>query len=162
MNPDGLNKWLTLVANVGVIAGLIFLGIEINQNTRATIASASEEITNQSLDYFALGMDNEVIARGLFKQATGRELDDFERDQLWRHQFYNFRVFQNVFMQYHRGFLEETEWNTYAVVLRSRLNNDPNARKMWEDTAGGWNPIFEAEVHSILARPIDKSVTGFN
>jgi len=162
MNPEGINKWLTLVANLGVVAGLIFLGIEIDQNTRATIASASEEITNQSLDYFALGMDNEVIARGLFKQATGRELDDFERDQLWRHQFYNFRVFQNVFMQYHRGFLEETEWNTYAVVLRSRLENDPNARKMWEDTAGGWNPNFEAEVNLILARAIDKSVTGFN
>ena len=57
MNADSMNKWLTLAANLGVVAGLVFLRIEINQNTRATIAAASEEVTNQSLDYFALGMD---------------------------------------------------------------------------------------------------------
>ena len=82
---------MTLGANIVVIVGLIFLGFEINQNTRA-IAAASEEVTNQSLDYFALGMDNQVIARALHKQAVGTELDGFERDQLWRHQYYNFRV----------------------------------------------------------------------
>lgn len=162
MNTETLNKWLTLAANLGVVAGLIFLAIEINQNTKATIAAASEEVTNQSLEYFSLGMDNEVIARALYKQATDQELNEFEQDQLWRHQFYNFRVFQNVYMQYRRGFLEESEWRTYAVVLRSRLETDPNARKMWSDTAGGWNPFFESEVNSILSERDGKTVTGFN
>ncbi len=162
MTTESLNKWLTLAANLGVVAGLVFLGIEINQNTKATIAAASEEVTNQSLDYFALGMDNEIIARALYKQATDQDLDEFERDQLWRHQFYNFRVFQNVYMQYRRGFLEQTEWDTYSVVLRSRIENDPNARKMWVDTTGGWNPYFEAEVNLILNDSNGKTVTGFN
>jgi hypothetical protein len=162
VTTEALNKWLTLAANLGVVAGLVFLAIEINQNTNATIAAASEEVTNQSLEYFALGMDNEVIARALYKQATAQDLDEFERDQLWRHQFYNFRVFQNVYMQYRRGFLEQMEWDTYAVVLRSRLENDPNAEKMWADTAGGWNPAFENEVNRILSGPNSESVTGFN
>jgi len=99
MNNERLNQWLTLGANLGVVAGLIFLGIEINQNTRASIAAASEEITIQSLSYFALGMDNQVIARALYKQLVGEQLDGFEQDQLSRHQYYNFRGFQNVFMQ---------------------------------------------------------------
>ncbi len=153
---------MTLGANIVVIVGLIFLGFEINQNTRATIAAASEEVTNQSLDYFALGMDNQVIARALHKQAVGTELDGFERDQLWRHQFYNFRVFQNVHMQYRRGFLEEEEWDTYRLVLASRLVNDPNARLMWSETAGGWNSYFESEVDSIMTEAPIKPVKGFN
>lgn len=32
MNLDSLNKWLTLLANLGVVAGIIFLAIEIRQN----------------------------------------------------------------------------------------------------------------------------------
>ena len=32
MNMDSVNKWLILVANIGVIAGIVFLGIEIDQN----------------------------------------------------------------------------------------------------------------------------------
>ena len=32
MNLDSLNKWLTLTANLGVIAGIIFLAIELRQN----------------------------------------------------------------------------------------------------------------------------------
>jgi hypothetical protein len=32
MDLDKLNKWLTLLANFGVVAGLIFLAIEIRQN----------------------------------------------------------------------------------------------------------------------------------
>ena len=162
MNADSMNKWLTLAANLGVVAGLVFLGIEINQNTRATIAAASEEVTNQSLDYFALGMDNQVIARALHKQASSIELDAFERDQLWRHQFYNFRVFQNVYMQYYRGFLEQEEWDTYRIVLGSRLLNDPNAKQMWNDTAGGWNPRFEREVNLVIEESVENTVKGFN
>ncbi len=162
MNNKKLNQWLTLGANLGVVAGLIFLGIEINQNTRATIAAASEEITNQSLSYFALGMDNQVIARALYKQSVGEELDGFEQDQLWRHQFYNFRGFQNVFLQYRRGYLEEEEWSTYRLVLASRLARDPNARRMWEGPAGGWNPYFQSEVDSIRKETVTKPLTGFN
>ena len=111
MDMDKLNRSLTLVANLGVLAGIIFLAVELNQNTRATIAAASEGITNQSLDYFALGMNNQVISRALPKQSSGLELDSFEQDQLWRHQFYNFRIFQHVYLQYRRGFYDETVWN---------------------------------------------------
>lgn len=37
MNTDKLNNWLTLWANVGVIAGLIFVALEIRTNTESNI-----------------------------------------------------------------------------------------------------------------------------
>ena len=33
---NALNKWLTLLANFGVVAGLIFLAIEVNHSSRLT------------------------------------------------------------------------------------------------------------------------------
>ena len=95
MDTEKANQWLMLVANLGVLAGLIFVAIELNQNTKATVASASEQITNQSLDYFALGMDNQVIALARYKQSIGDELSGFEQNQLMWHQFHNFRGFEN-------------------------------------------------------------------
>ena len=38
MSTDRVNRWLTLAANLGVIVGIIFLVIEINQSTVTTRA----------------------------------------------------------------------------------------------------------------------------
>lgn len=35
MSFDRLNDWLTLIANLGVIGGLVFVGLEVRQNTLA-------------------------------------------------------------------------------------------------------------------------------
>jgi len=34
MDTDRLNYWFTLSANIGVIAGLILVAVQINQNTQ--------------------------------------------------------------------------------------------------------------------------------
>ena len=37
---NALNKWLTLLANFGVVAGLIFLAIEVNHSSRLAEVAA--------------------------------------------------------------------------------------------------------------------------
>ena len=63
MNLEKLNQWLTLFANFGVLAGIIFLGFEISQNTRTMQAAAIQESTNIAREplYFLAG--NSDIAR---------------------------------------------------------------------------------------------------
>jgi hypothetical protein len=34
VNADKINKWLTLAANVAVVAGIFFLALELSQNSR--------------------------------------------------------------------------------------------------------------------------------
>jgi hypothetical protein len=146
---ERLNQWLNLLASLGVIAGLVFLAIEINQSTQVTIAAASQELTNQSLEYFSLGMDNQVISRAQHKQSVGEELDAFEQSQLWLHQYFNFRVFENAFLQYRRGFYDQSEWEKYRRIIYRRLSKDIFAKKMWEESDGDWTHEFAAEVNSI-------------
>ena len=45
MDRERLNRWLTLLANLGVLGGLVFVGLEIRQNTRQLRADASYSIT---------------------------------------------------------------------------------------------------------------------
>ena len=45
MDRERLNSWLTLFANLGVLGGLVFVGLEIRQNTSQLRADASYSIT---------------------------------------------------------------------------------------------------------------------
>lgn len=146
---DKLNQSLNLLASLGVIAGLIFLVIELRQNTQATIGSASEELTSQSLEYFSMGMDNQVISRAIYKQETGEELDGFEKSQLKKRQYFNFRVFENAYLQYRRGFYDDSEWNRYRRIILNRLSTDRFAAQMWKESEGDWTVEFAAEVDGI-------------
>ena len=56
MNTDNLNKWLTLVANVGVIAGIAFLAMEIRQSNQIAVA------TNEIAIRDSYGSSNELVA----------------------------------------------------------------------------------------------------
>lgn len=146
---ERLDRWLNVIANLGVVAGLVFLAVQINQNTRATIAAASESVTNQSLEFFSMGIDNQVLARALYKQSIGEDLSDFEQHQVWWHQYFNFRVFESAYLQYRRGFYEQAEWERYRRIIRNRLTEDPFAKQMWEESSGKWTSEFSEEVNGL-------------
>lgn len=40
MNVDQINRWLMLAANIGVIAGIVFLAVEIQQNNELMASQA--------------------------------------------------------------------------------------------------------------------------
>lgn len=46
MDTDRLTRWLTLLANIGVIAGIVVLAVEIQQSNRIAIASTEIEVRN--------------------------------------------------------------------------------------------------------------------
>jgi hypothetical protein len=149
MDADRTSKWLTLTANVGVIISLLFLAYEINQSTKATIAAASQGLTDQSILYFDAQLDHEAISQATYKQSQGDELSGYELHQLDLLQRLNFRVFENAFLQYRRGFYEEREWERYRRIIAGHMARNPIAVKMWETTKGAWTDEFTAEVESL-------------
>ena len=54
MDSDRLNRWFTLGANLGVIAGLIFLGLEIRH---AQMAMQSQAFQARALDAISWSLD---------------------------------------------------------------------------------------------------------
>ena len=88
MKPKKLNAWLTLIANFGVIAGLIFLGYEIRQNTVQLRAEAIYSI-NEAISMLNAGVYNDAVladikVRG---EADFSSLNPIEREQFIMYQF---------------------------------------------------------------------------
>lgn len=50
MEPDRLNRWLTLGANLAVLVGLVFLVIEIKQNNDMVMAQTRSAISYAIID----------------------------------------------------------------------------------------------------------------
>ena len=92
MNTQKLNAWLAIAANLGVILGIVFLVLEINQSTKATAAAASDSVMNGYLDLSLPIITDSKVARvfafGLFQPEA---LTDEEAVQfaMWLRQLVN-------------------------------------------------------------------------
>ena len=146
MNIDRLNSWLTLLGNVGIVVGIGFLVVEINQNTQATTTASRDAAVEHVLSFCEQGMDNQTIARARHKQTLGTALDSFEREQLWRYQYYNFKIFQNIYLQYEQGLFSEEEWAVYRSIIERVLRSDEIALEMWDQTPGDWTAAFKRDI----------------
>jgi len=151
MTVHAVNRWLALGANIGVLVGIAFLIVEINQNTQATNSAARDASVGHTLNFFEQGMDNLVIARATFKRKSGTELDGFERSQLRLYQYYNFRIFENIYIQHKQGLFSDQEWDRFRTIIKRVLNKNEIALDMWNDKQGDWTEEFQTEVTDILS-----------
>lgn len=64
MNVDKLNQWLSLLANVGVLVGLVFLIVELNQANRIAVYTAESTRSSQFIGMNTSRIENpEIIAK---------------------------------------------------------------------------------------------------
>ena len=74
MDKKSLNSWLTLTANVGVIAGIFFLALEIRQSNQIALVANETEIRKSYADHLQAVFTNKESA-GLLARATQRDAD---------------------------------------------------------------------------------------
>lgn len=130
MNLDKINHWLVLVANVGVVAGIVFLAIEIQQNTNAiqtqTYQSLMEEMNtarwNSTDPVNALIMTKYID--GLYDEMAGEER--FIAQQIAHSRW---GIYETAFYARDRGVLGSDEWKRFELVICSIYSLE---EPMWE------------------------------
>jgi hypothetical protein len=147
LNPEKINQWLSLIANFGVIAGLIFLGLEIQQNTIAVRASAIQESTDVARNQvLTLATNTELL------EATMKDLDEMSEIDRQR-VYWSSRSFwigmQGLYRQWKLGVLPEPEWQMWHQVIC----NNYRSVKIWPQLL---IPEFLALVESCGGRPTTK------
>jgi hypothetical protein len=149
MGSGKLNQWLTLVANIGVIAGLVLVAYEINQTRADLEISASADTTdNFTSSVYALAHDPELSELMYRAEHSYEELDDIE---LWRiHKYFDgfFTMAQQDFFV----ILEIAEENLipYSFDWRERMAM-PVYRDYWERRESRYHPDFRAFLDRIIS-----------
>ena len=147
---DRLNQWLTLVANIGVVAGVLFVGFEIKQNTEQVQAQVAQGIMaalREQGNALAQSTDvSEVYYRGL---SGLNNLSDTERFQVNAINAGYFRVFEEAFLHHKVGRLEDEYWNALSGQLKKVLAI-PGTRENWEQVGDNYNQDFIDFANSLI------------
>ena len=115
---DSVNKWLTLAANLGVIAGILFLAIELRQNNqliRASAVGATLETRMTRADQVIMNND---LAALLVKNQSGDELSEQETMVLDNLHLRSILGWQKDYLLYLEGILDEELLQTNIPLMK--------------------------------------------
>ncbi|NKC01338.1 MAG: hypothetical protein GKR90_22960 [Pseudomonadales bacterium] len=121
---DNLNKWLSVLANFGVLVGIVFLAFEIQQNTTATQLETASNFQDGFAELELMIASDAEFAALLTK---GRNGDDISESEFVRLQaFYSavLRGWQTNIAQFESGGLNDEIWQGTKSLMRQRLRED--------------------------------------
>lgn len=147
-----------LVAAIATVATLVYLAIQIRQNTRTVRTSTYQAVLESSNRVNELVLDNPELHRIYRSGRTDRsQLTDEERARfrLLIGQLMN--VYETMFLQYERGTLDQDFWRGRSLALRYVLSQ-PGIRSHLKEQRirkqrGARVASFEQLIDSFLNEP---------
>jgi hypothetical protein len=150
MDFNKWNEWFSLIANVGVVVGIVFLALEIRANTASNRIALQTEFSANWVQINGDVATNRDLATVIDKAKTGKELDSVDREQLdffiaqrmsqaalmRRLYVEGFATRQDVHTAY-RGLRRYAQFDTFRMAYGSRLN-ERNQKMVFEDNGVDW------------------------
>lgn len=155
MNADNANRWLTLLANVGVVIGLALLIFEIRQNSELVRMQIHQARTDTYIESnMALADSDHLIAAwekvsplgATINTAALDDLDPLEYARVYRFMQLRAVDYSNLYYQRRHGYLDDEYYE--SRVERSVRSLAPVWYAM--GILQRFSPSFRAEVERIM------------
>ena len=125
MRTPDLGQLIGILANLGVIAGIIFLAVEIQQNNQLLRAEAISSVLETRLTRQELVIGNDSLVDALAKTARGEPLSLEEMMRLEASMYRNLLGNQRDYFLYREGILSEEEFRANFPIIRGlEIDND--------------------------------------
>ena len=137
MKKIDLGQTITILANIGVIAGIGFLALEVHQNNELMSAEARRSRTESSESAFRAIAENADLAEIFVKARQGQEFSAIE-EQRFRSFFMGLLVnLQSTFRDLRPEELESilNRYRTYQATL-------PPLNVVWSENKMNLEPAF--------------------
>ncbi len=152
MSSKAIRETLGFLA---VVASMVFVGLEIQQNTRATQTATAQAIFDAN-HQLPISIMSDARLRELL--VLGREdpggLDDLSPSDLMLLQQYHllkFTQMQQAFVHHSEGALTDGVWHLMDTWISATLPSSPMDRYFWEGVGGpSWGGGFSVYVDSLL------------
>ena len=145
MNSAKLNDLLTLIANVAVVGGIVFLAIEIRQNNELLQSESRQTLVSNDVTSLTANLEHvDVFARLAAKEELSAE-DQLRLSFMFMLDLRN-REFE--YFQYVNGLLDEKTWLAYRHVIV--VNHSSDLGRTW------WNEVGQGIVDPEFAKLVDE------
>ena len=148
MNNSKVNEWLTLIANVAVVGGIIFLAIGIRQNNELLRSESRQALITNDVASLAANFQNADVFAKLVSDSEMSAEDQLRLSFMFALDLRN-REFE--YFQYINGLLDEQTWLAYRHVIL--INHSTGLGRTWWDEIGRGivDPDFAMLVDELLA-----------
>jgi hypothetical protein len=122
-----------------VIGSLLFVGVEIRQNTSAVRGATQQDISYQISEMYKIGVENEKIASIMSRSYQGlkkKDLTDTEFLQFWLFSMLGYRRVENIYLQYKNGFLTEEAFDRIGMSFY----RTPIQLEIWKERREDFDP----------------------
>ena len=113
-----------IIGLLSVIGSLIFVGIEINQNTAAVRGATQQEVSSQISEFYKIGIENERMAYITYQAMNGDitkdDLNDTDYQRFLFLSMMGFRRVENVYLQYKNVFLDKVAFDRIAMTFTKK------------------------------------------
>ena len=153
MISDSASRWLTLVANLAILAGLVLVAVELNQNSqlaRTALIAEGSALENQIWTPLIGELPGEIIAKAVecpqrLTYADFMALDGFL-----------YTSFNDVYREYElhkEGLFTEEEWKAEVEAYAHWFLGNDFGRVWWEEVGKSFfDTTFSTHVDEQLAK----------
>ena len=151
MDSDRLNRWLTLGANLGVLAGIFFLAAEIQQSNRIAIAS-NEFVARNSFNQFNDVVATETGVAEILVKASSEEseLSDAETIKLYHIVVRGLNQWLAVEEAFENGVVPAETHNVIYDDMRAMLDTYPKVRTLLRQAIDNYPAMASSRVFTHL------------
>lgn len=148
------SDWMNLSASVAVIMGIVFLGLEIRQNTEMMRSQTRDAISEKQMMFSEWVAMEIELATTIAKVTAGEPLTPGESVQ---HAYFLagvWREWENSHYQFEQGLFDRDEFeprmNRWVSTMRVKA-----VRDAWVATRMNYSPSFRVEVDRIVSQYAD-------
>ena len=143
MKRFNLGQAITILANVGVIAGIVFLGVELRQNTTASrLEAASTHLAGSYELDLLLATDEDLSELLLTPEGERSEVEQFQYE---RFAFSVLRSWETSYFLYRQSALDQEFWDAQAELIEGLLTGP--FEQYWRTN----QQVFTASFNDVLS-----------
>ena len=161
MGSEKLQDWLQIIGLFGVIASLVFVGLQMMQDRDIALSAIYQERSGASAEYLMTLATDEFVRNTLIKVGAGKG-ESLTEEEMAAYELYisaGIRLLDNSHYQWERGFADPEHWQQMRTqILRDmRIPYERDAYLSRENL----RPTFRAVLEEI-AREAEREGTNAN
>jgi hypothetical protein len=149
-----INDWLQVIGMFGVIASLIFVGLQMKQTQEIALSNTYQARAHASVERNMAATTSPVLLSAEAKIWVGKE-DKLTPQEIvvLAHNFYaDMDTYENNHYQFESGFLSEEHWQQNLLDLRC-IFTKPIFREIW--ASENYRESFSELIHAMISNVID-------
>lgn len=142
-------KWIEILGALGIVASLIFVGIQIQQTNEATRSATVLQLKDSWVQLNLASATSTELAEA-FRDVSinGWDNSSFQsRDLVAGFQRTRIHNWSNAFFQYMNGTLDEAQWIPIQREIAATAS-DESIGKVWAE----WNHVFDDDFRTFVDR----------